>query len=140
MSLPFSNQFKDDIAPGMYYVLAEADPAGMLEETNESNNLASLEIEILDISSAERISTHWSIKSYPNPTSDQFIVEYQGREYGTANLRLMNRSGQTVFQQSIYLQRQTKVLIPDLHLAEGLYFIQIFNADIQWHDRVLVIK
>ena len=75
------------------------------------------------------------LKVFPNPSADVFHLEF--KDYSTAQFKLYNLQGQTVYKESVW---QIKNFQFDLsYLNPGIYFLEIFNGFSYWKRRLVKI-
>lgn len=66
-----------------------------------------------------------SVKLYPNPVKDQFLLDFGNGAYGTARLWLTNLSGKILMQKEVVLEAG-KINTPlEGHLAAGTYILKV---------------
>ncbi|MDC0231481.1 T9SS type A sorting domain-containing protein, partial [Aureispira] len=79
------------------------------------------------------------LKVYPNPSSDQFTVEFDKELQGAYDWRLVDITGR-IFQTGI-AQRGTKSFIINAdRLVSGTYFFVINSEKVYTHRKLVVIK
>lgn len=103
--------------------------------TQLSANTVILQLEIQPVTSATDIETN-EIKAFPNPAYDQLFI--QSRLEVFADIRLINASGQIVYQQSN--ANLSNCRIPIQELSNGSYTLQIFNNQNQLSKKVIILN
>jgi hypothetical protein len=81
----------------------------------------------------------WNITAYPNPASDRIELTINGINRHSLPVKIVNASGQLVWQQEVALNNQyRKLSIPLAPLAAGIYFIKI--DDVQYNRTITISK
>ena len=67
---------------------------------------------------------------YPNPVSDDFVVDLQLQEEGDVNIRVYDAIGQEVYRQSQFLQAGVNILqLSSVDWVAGTYVIQVLGPN-----------
>lgn len=87
------------------------------------------------VENVENISNKQSLKVYPNPASTWVNIE-KDQDFDASQILLFNATGQLV------LQAQYRSQLDVSHLSNGLYYMQLINAEQQksLHKRILIVK
>ena len=73
---------------------------------------------------------NWLITAYPNPATDKIELIINGVKRNSLPVKIVNASGQLVWQQQVTLTNQySKLTVPLTQLAAGIYFIKIEDAE-----------
>ena len=77
---------------------------------------------------------------YPNPATDNFVVEFSLPIHALAHLSVVNLLGQTLMQQDVKVSQETEVFPMNASgLKEGFYFVVLETTE-QKQTKKLVIK
>ncbi len=113
----------DSTIGGAYYILFVADATNMVEENNEENNLACMQIQIVNKESVETYSFKDQVHIYPNPSSDWVYIKVD-RNLIIDKASLLDMNGRVI--KNIPKWELNKVNISDLH--EGMYLLKLENT------------
>lgn len=105
------------------------------------NNLYVDDINIystIGIGSAENVER--DLRIYPNPTSDEFTVWYTSDNPSTGQLRILNATGEVVYQTDINEQGKQKVKCSTASLESGVYTIVVESSRFKRVQRLVVLK
>ena len=98
-----------------YYVIL-TDSYGCISDTSNILNI--------NFSSVNEISTHNSVKIFPNPVSNELIIEIEGNNK-KLNFEILNTSGQSVFKGNLV----DKTTVQTSNFAPGVYLIKLENGE-----------
>lgn len=86
-------------------------------------------IVVNDVGVAENINA-LSLNVYPNPTSNNFTVEYVLEKSENVKINLMNVTGKLIYSEDVYATVGTnKKQISFLENANGIYYLQIITNE-----------
>jgi hypothetical protein len=71
----------------------------------------------------ELTGNNHTIKVYPNPVSDELIIEYEGNTKKT-NFEILNSTGQSVFKGNL----SEKTVVQTTNFSPGVYFLKLQNG------------
>jgi hypothetical protein len=86
------------------------------------------------ITGADRIKLNPSIKAYPNPVTDELIIECEGNTERT-DFVIVNSLGQVVFHGNLF----EKVAIQTTNYSPGMYFIKLESGKIIEFRKIIKI-
>lgn len=119
-----------ETAPGIYHILLQGDATNAVNETNENNNIACVQLEVLvdlSVSQLEKIG----LKIYPNPTDE--ILNIVSENDNIEQISILNFSGKMVLKSD-----ETKLNLS--HLPKGVYFVQITLENQKTESVKVVLK
>ena len=78
---------------------------------------------------------------YPNPTSNEVMLDITSTEKGNANITFLNSLGSSVLQQNYVMEKGIQRLTIDCSsLSDGLYFVKVQFADKSQITKTLSIE
>jgi hypothetical protein len=87
------------------------------------------------ITSTEQVpSSAFSIRMFPNPTTDRLHIQFSQRLEGSAYIRLFNTNGQEMMNLSV--QNELEYTLDISELPSGLYFLQVQDAKHQFVEKL----
>ena len=106
---------------GKYYILAVADATNVVNEGNEDNNIACIQLIIADLVDNHEVSLKNKVKIFPNPV--QSILHFEiAPNININNVEILNNLGQTLQSESL-----TKNEIDVSNLPSGIYFVKFIT-------------
>jgi hypothetical protein len=81
-----------------------------------------------------------SLRAYPNPAQDELTVDLSGFAQERVTLRLQNRVGQVVYQQTFDVDELTTERIDLATYSNGLYILSLQTDQVQLTQKVVVNK
>lgn len=66
------------------------------------------------------------VKAYPNPISDELVIEFTNKDFEKLNYELFDALGRTVISNSF---EKDKTIINTSQLSKGFYNLNVINAD-----------
>ena len=132
-----------NVTPGAYYVLAVADPANVVSESDETNNLAALPLTVTQGLASREQTAGYAVAVVPNPVgSGQALrVELSGPGAScVAELSLYNVLGQRVRTQPLALGagRANRAEVATQNLATGVYTLRLTGTNLSVTRRVVI--
>jgi len=108
---------------GKYYLLVVADATNVINESDEDNNMACIQIIVANIVDNQDITIQDKIKIYPNPVQSYLHFD---TEPGIKidHIEIINGLGQTILTE----QNATNELNLD-GLSQGIYFVKFITTD-----------
>lgn len=107
------NQEYKATSNGNYFVVVTAD--GCSSEPSRSINILTIGV--------DNISSRNSIKTYPNPLSNQLIIEIKGNTQKT-DFEIFNSFGQVIYKGCLF----EKVVIQTSNFSPGVYVVKFNNG------------
>jgi subtilase family serine protease len=131
------------VAPGPYYVLFVADPANVVAETNETNNMAALAVTVTQGLASRDQTAGYTVAVVPNPVATGNVLRVQLSGAGTTNVasvELYNALGQRVLTQAMPLSagRANQAELPTQGLATGVYTLSLIGKGMSVTRRVVI--
>ncbi|GAB3581932.1 CARDB domain-containing protein [Hymenobacter daeguensis] len=131
------------VAPGPYYVLFVADPANVVNESNENNNLAALAVTITQGLATRDQTAGYTVAVVPNPVANGNALRVQLSGAGTTNaasVELYNALGQRVLVQAMPLSagRANQAELSTQGLATGVYTLRLTGKGMSVTRRVVI--
>jgi subtilase family serine protease len=132
-----------NVTPGAYYVLFVADPANVVSETNENNNIASLPVTVTQGLASREQTAGYTVAVVPNPVAGGNTLRVQLSGAGTTNAasaELYNALGQRVLTQAMQLGagRTNQAELPTQGLATGVYTLRLTGKGLSVTRRVVI--
>ncbi|MBO2012402.1 CARDB domain-containing protein [Hymenobacter negativus] len=132
-----------NVTPGPYYVLFVADPANVVSETNENNNIASLAVTVTQGLASRDQTAGYTVAVVPNPVAGGNALRVQLSGAGTTNaavVELYNALGQRVLTQNMQLSagRANQAELSTQGLATGVYTLRLTGKDMSVTRRVVI--
>ena len=132
-----------NVPPGPYYVLFVADPANVVSETNENNNIASLAVTVTQGLANRDQTAGYTVAVVPNPVAGGNVLRVQLSGAGTtsaASVELYNALGQRVLTQAMPLSagRINQAELPTQSLATGVYTLRLTGKGMSVTRRVVI--
>jgi Secretion system C-terminal sorting domain len=89
----------------------------------------------------EEETDEYKISLYPNPASDQLLLEYNLSDVQEANFIIYDVTGKLLYKRILKGGNNTEI-ITDLELASGVYLYQIITSDNQIlkQEKLTIIK
>jgi hypothetical protein len=76
------------------------------------------------------------LKLYPNPATDEIILEFQALDSEELNLVVYNANGTVViFEAYNEVEGLDRIYLGIAELSEGMYFVQMHSGDVQYHAK-----
>jgi hypothetical protein len=105
---------------------------GTLSVTESSSDgctdTAMVEVTIYDCTGLGE-GERWRLELYPNPVTDRLILKSNHQEGGTYDIRVINQSGQVVYQENADVgQGSLNTTISTAHFPGGVYTVQVRTA------------
>ncbi|QMU31048.1 T9SS type A sorting domain-containing protein [Adhaeribacter radiodurans] len=85
----------------------------------------------------------FSLKAYPNPSSGKFTVSFTLPQTQNASLKVYDNQGReitTLFQGEAKANQKYEVEWQANNKAAGLFFLQLQNPTLRWHQKLLIAK
>jgi endoglucanase len=85
------------------------------------------------------LSENPSFKIYPNPVTDNFILQLNNSHMGKMNVQVVNQAG-VIVRSYIFSKDQivNQVTLPVNDLAAGVYFVHVQIGT--WSDKKKIVK
>lgn len=124
----------NELTPGIYYIkirgkAGKSDPSNCYSLNVETSGNPFRESSV----DGEFIVADSRVKLYPNPVTDQLIVQCD-EEISSAIFSIYNLMGHKIFDTKVVLDEESKATLDVRKLAAGQYFLQIT------HDRGAEVK
>ncbi len=115
---------------GAYYVLFYIDYNHVVSESNETNNVKNIPINITNNQMGLHSTTNVSgLALYPNPASELINVELESEIIGNHKVEILNSSGMKVYENITYKPAEKLILKINIeNLASGLYTVKVSNS------------
>ena len=131
------------VVPGQYYVLFVADPANVVAETDETNNMAALAVTVTQGLASRDQTAGYIVAVAPNPVANGNVLRVQLSGAGTTNaasVELYNALGQRVLMQAMPLSagRANQAELPTQGLATGVYTLRLTGKGMSVTRRVVI--
>ncbi|MFT6626143.1 MAG: hypothetical protein ACJAUX_000357, partial [Flavobacteriales bacterium] len=82
-----------------------------------------------------------SFTAYPNPTSDDFVVEFQTASSEKLSIEILDASGRTVYSgicNAITGNNKLRLSVKDF--SAGEYIFRIEGVSVKWNEKIVVFK
>ena len=90
---------------------------------------------------AEISNREKAISIYPVPTSGNLNIVFESNSSGQIPIRILDLNGRLVFDEKRFVRNgENKVLIDDLNLENGIYFVQIEIDGIYYMKKIVNLK
>jgi hypothetical protein len=124
--------------PGVWYIVFYADAEGDVDESDENNNISSIQITVEDPIYISENNAEM-IKVYPNPLDDYLYIDISSLKGKPVSLEIINSTGILVRQYPVSQQNQGTLAFNVKDLASGIYIIRMkFDKDVA--KEVMVVK
>ncbi|HEX8329206.1 MAG TPA: CARDB domain-containing protein [Hymenobacter sp.] len=132
-----------NVTPGAYYVLFVADPANVVSETNEGNNLAALAVTVTQPLASRDQTAGYTVSVAPNPVVAGSTLRVLLRGAGAscaASVDLYNALGQRVRTEALQVGagRANQAEIMTQHLATGVYTLRLTGTGLSVTRRIVI--
>jgi hypothetical protein len=96
-----------------------------------------------DSSEVTSIGVASSLRTHPNPFTDQLTIQFTLQENGPATLELYDTHGlkvNTLFKGTVESDKVQQVALNSSKLTPGIYIIRLINGQHQHHRRVMLFR
>ena len=111
----------------------------MLTATNDAFNINYFDFDL--ISSNEEIPYFEKVKVFPNPTDELLNISFSNNFESRFKIHLINASGKyrkNLFEGFVESGTHTIPLHIDPILPKGLYFIEIWNGNKRYFEKLII--
>ena len=108
-------------------------------DCGESTASETKQVELKNTIGIPGLSGQVALSIYPNPGDGRISLEIETIRPVTADLRVVNLLGQTVYGESgLHIHGQTIISVDLSHLERGIYLLSLNNADGVVHKRIII--
>jgi len=125
---------------GIWYILFYADADNLVTESDETNNIAYVPIEVQSPSTDILEIGEEAIKVYPNPACSQLNIDVSGMDKVPESIEIINSLGISGIRY-INTNIDTDIITLSIKdLPSGIYFLRITFSNNELDRRILVIR
>jgi hypothetical protein len=79
---------------------------------------------------------------YPNPAQDDLIIEFFMDKTSVVTIKLLSAGGNTLrsYKYQKTVQGKNRIELNDLHLAEGIYFVELIRNGVSSSQKLIITK
>jgi len=112
-----------------------------LSVTNSFGCINSSTVNITTPSGVQTINNYQSLALYPNPVKNTLNISHKNAANIVLNIAITDINGAVVYQENqIGINTNSQVSIDISALSNGVYFVSLFNNEINQQQKIVVIK
>jgi hypothetical protein len=112
-----------------------------LSVTNSFGCINSSTVNITIPSGVQTINNYQSLALYPNPVKNTLNISHKNAANIVLNIAITDINGAVVYQENqIDINTNSQVSIDISALSNGVYFVSLFNNEINQQQKIVVIK
>jgi PKD repeat protein len=112
-----------------------------LSVTNSFGCINSSTVNITTPSGVQTINNYQSLALYPNPVKNTLNISHKNAANIVLNIAITDINGAVVYQENqIDINTNSQVSIDISALSNGVYFVSLFNNEINQQQKIVVIK
>lgn len=123
----------EDNSPAQLYTTASVNIHVNMEVNGDNNNSSKL---LLSEAVEENL---FSLKVYPNPTSDYFEIDLKNLESGTSRISIFSVKGEKIYQEAFRSENGNFLRkLSARKYKKGLYIIRVSNNSRMYYHKILI--
>ncbi len=135
----FTNVKWSDNSVGSAFVVTQTGSyAVTVTNSNNCTNTDNINVSVEVCSGISNINSATELKLYPNPTFDKVFIEFPTEQNQVQNINVFSTNGGLIIAETHHLKNQKIIQLDVSKLAAGAYFIQVFNNNSKWLEKLFV--
>ncbi len=103
-------------------------------------NTAATRIDNIILSTKNATNKEGSLSVYPNPSSGNFIINFEAKGIFPLNVKIIDLKGSTVFEKNVNHAEKSNIIVDANNLPNGVYLINMNSEKENWVQKLMIVK
>ena len=103
-------------------------------------NTAATRIDNIILSTKNATNKEGSLSVYPNPSSGNFIINFEAKGIFPLNVKIIDLKGSTVFEKNVNHAEKSNIIVDANNLPNGVYLINMNSEKENWIQKLMIVK
>lgn len=103
-------------------------------------NTASTRIDNIILGTKNTTTKEGSLSVYPNPSSGNFIINFEAKGIFPLNVKIIDLKGSTVFEKNVNHAEKSNIIVDANNLPNGVYLINMNSEKENWVQKLMIVK
>ncbi|MBK6274264.1 MAG: T9SS type A sorting domain-containing protein [Saprospirales bacterium] len=77
---------------------------------------------------------------YPNPSTGNFIINFEAKGIFPLNVKIIDLKGSTVFEKNVNHAEKSNIVVDANNLPNGVYLINMNSEKENWIQKLMIVK